>query len=95
MNNTILQIPMSKTLRDQALEAATDLGFSSLQEYIRVMLTKTAKGQTTVSINSLDETTLSPQAAARYDKMVNEVQSGKVKPEVFDKVDDLMQYLNS
>lgn len=36
MNNTVLQIPLSKDLRVKSLKAAEDLGFSSLQEVVRV-----------------------------------------------------------
>lgn len=97
MNNTIVQVPVSKTLRDQAASAAADLGFSSLQESIRLFMTNLAKREINITITpakKYDEYTLSPQAAKRYEKMTRDIDSGKVKPRSFDNVDDLMEYLN-
>ena len=42
MQRVIVQIPMSKELRDQAQAVAQDYGFSSLQEIVRVLVTKLA-----------------------------------------------------
>ena len=36
---TVLQVPMSRSLRDEATRAAKEMGFSSLQEAVRVFLT--------------------------------------------------------
>lgn len=43
MKKTVLQIPMDLELRKAAEKVALSEGFSSLQEYTRVLLTKTAK----------------------------------------------------
>jgi predicted nucleotidyltransferase len=43
MNRTILQIPMTPELKQAAEKKAGSLGFSSLQEMIRVMLTQLTK----------------------------------------------------
>jgi len=40
MDSTILQVPISKTLRDEAAVAASNMGFSSLQGAVRVFLTQ-------------------------------------------------------
>jgi hypothetical protein len=44
MDNTILQVPLSKQLRLQAAQAAEAQGFSSLQEAVRVFLQELAIG---------------------------------------------------
>lgn len=45
MKRNILQIPIQTELRKKAEKEASDLGFSSLQEMIRVMLTQITKKQ--------------------------------------------------
>ena len=45
MKRNILQIPIKAELREKAEKEASDLGFSSLQEMIRVMLTQITKKQ--------------------------------------------------
>ena len=45
MKRNILQIPIKTELREKAEKEATELGFSSLQEMIRVMLTQIIKKQ--------------------------------------------------
>ena len=90
--NTILQVPMSKELRDQATSKARNMGFSSLQETIRVFLGKLALGQ--VNIKFEETVQLSPKAIQRYNKMINEIESGKVKTKSFSDIDSMMKYLN-
>lgn len=92
-NQTILQVPIDVSLRNQALKVAEELGFSSLQETIRVFLRKLANRSLTVTFEETE--TLSPAAERRYAKMIKEVESGKVKTESFDNVEDLMTHLNS
>jgi len=43
MQRVVVQIPMSKELKEKAELISSDLGFSSLQEVIRVLLTKLSK----------------------------------------------------
>ena len=43
MAKVVLQIPVSKDLRVKAEKTALDYGFSSLQEVMRVFMTKLAK----------------------------------------------------
>ena len=38
MDNTIIQVPVTKTFRDEMVTIANNMGFSSLQDLIRFML---------------------------------------------------------
>lgn len=67
MSRTVLQIPVSKSLRSRAEEAALDYGFSSLQEIIRVFMAKLAKKAIEVTFQEVIE--LSSEAKRRYQKM--------------------------
>lgn len=92
-NKTILQIPLDVSLRDEALRAAEGLGFSSLQETVRVFLKKLANQ--TIGISFEEKENLSPKAERRYLQMVKGVQSGKVKVKSFKDVGEMMNFLNS
>lgn len=92
MNSVTLQVPMSKQLRDQATAVAERLGFSSLQEAMRVFLRKFATGE--VGIRFEEEVQLSPKAIKRYNKITDDIKSGKVKTKSFSNVDSLMKHLN-
>lgn len=94
MNNTILQIPMDKKLRDDATIAARSQGFSSLQEAVRVFLSGVARGIHRVTFEP-PEIHLSARAIHRYDKMIDEIKSKKVKTKGFTNVKDIMRYLNT
>lgn len=74
-NKTILQVPIDISLRDQALKAAENLGFSSLQETIRVFLKKLASKSITVSFEETE--TLSPAAEKRYVKMIEDYKKNR------------------
>lgn len=91
---TVLQIPMTKSLRDGAGRAAKEMGFSSLQESIRVFLRQLAEKIITVSFEP-KAIRLSPKAIKRYNRMIDEVESGKVKTVSFANVDKMMEYLHS
>ena len=95
MDTTILQIPIRKSLRDQAMVVAEDAGFSSLQEVIRLFLTKYVRKEIGVTIEQFPAVKLSARNAKRYDKMVDDYLSGNLKTKSFDNVDDLMEDLNS
>ncbi|MBI2028881.1 hypothetical protein HYT02_00495 [Candidatus Gottesmanbacteria bacterium] len=90
---TILQIPLNTDLRDGAAKEADRQGFSSLQEAVRIFLKKMADQQ--ISVNFEEKTSLSPQAVKRYDRMVDEVKSGKVKTKIFSDTKSLMKYLEN
>lgn len=93
--NTTLQVPMDKTLKSRATRAAKAMGFSSLQETVRLFLNKLARGTMRVELSSLDaDEYVSPKALARYDKMVKDIESGKVKTTVAHSVKELMEQPN-
>ena len=94
MDTTILQIPMKKILREQAMKAAEKAGFSSLQEVVRVFLAQLTDTKMKISFEH-PPVKLSPKAARRYDRMSRELDSGKVKPFVAHSVDELMGWLHS
>ena len=48
--NTVLQIPLSADLRTKSLISAREMGFSSLQEAVRVFLTNLANQTMHISI---------------------------------------------
>lgn len=92
-NTTILQIPISKSLRDEVEELVKLTGFSSLQEYIRVHLTQLKNSVIRVSTEP-KSIKLSAKNAKRYDKMTADILSGKVKTKSFTDVNSMMAYLN-
>lgn len=78
MDRVILQVPMSKTLKQQAETVASDYGFSSLQEIIRVLLNKLAKRTLDISIQETEEIThLSPAAEKRYKKAIDDIKKAR------------------
>lgn len=69
---------MDATLKSKAAKAARTMGFSSLQETVRLFLTKLASGALRVSLNTIDaDEYVSPKAIARYDKLERNIKSGK------------------
>lgn len=76
MNTTTLQIPISKTLKADATAVAREHGFSSLQEIVRVLLTKLAKRQLIVSVEELP-IFLSLKAEKRYLQMDKDFKNRK------------------
>lgn len=94
MNTTTLQIPVSKELKSSATAVAKEFGFSSLQEIVRVILTKLAGRELSLDISSTEHITLSPAAKKRYAKMTEDFRTGR-NIKSFDNIDDLMKHLNS
>lgn len=92
MDSTILQIPITKSFRDKVSEVVIEMGFSSLQDYLRLIMKKTLTKEIDVTIGP-KPIVLSARNAKRYDKMVDDVLSGRVKTKSFDNVDDLMDDL--
>lgn len=76
MDRVIVQVPMTKTLKTEAEAAAGDQGFSSIQEAIRIFLTKFAKRELAVNIGYPEEH-LSPRAERRYGKIIRDIKAGK------------------
>ena len=94
MATATLQIPIDKRVRDNATKVARQRGFSSIQEVVRVFLSQFADRCIDVSF-SPPVVKLSEKNAKRYDRMVEDVLSGKVKTKTFTHVDDLRAELNS
>lgn len=94
MNTTVLQIPVTKTLRNKAAKAATSQGFSSLQEAVRIFLNQLATSAIKITFKS-EPINLSPKAIKRYNAMIDDVESGEVKPVAFSDTNTMMEYLNS
>lgn len=82
---------MAKELKDRAELVSTDLGFSSIQEVIRVLLTKLSKREFSLKVEEAEEITyLSPAAERKFKKAVEDIKAGrniykpKNKKEFFD-----------
>lgn len=89
----ILQVPMHKDLKAKAEEVARDNGFSSLQDAIRMFLSKFAKRELAVTFEEPVER-LSPKAEKRYAKMIEDIKKGKNVTKT-ESLDELFTYLNS
>jgi len=92
MDNTILQIPMPKSLKNSAQEVAKEYGFSSLQDLMRVILTKLSRRELVVSIN--ETSTLSQKNNARYVNMSKDF-AKKQNTKSFSSAEELMSDLRS
>jgi len=89
-----MQVPLSKSLKVSSEAVARDMGFSSLQEAIRVFLQKLSNKELTFTFREPVER-LSPKAERRYAKMLKEIQEGKVKTKSFTSTDEMMAYLDA
>jgi len=94
MDSTILQVPISKSLRNEAAAAASGMGFSSLQEAVRVFLAQLQTQTVKISFEP-KPIQLSQKAIKRYNKIIDEIDSGKADLVSFDNVDDMTRYLSS
>jgi len=95
-DTTIIQVPTTKLFRDEMAQIANDMGFSSLQDLIRFNLTQIKnKFLVPTMVSAYPTIKLSPKAAARYDKMAEEIEMGKVKTVTFNNINDISNYLNS
>ncbi len=93
---TIIQVPLSAELRAAAEKKVADSGFSSLQETIRVLLTRFAKGELKIGVyeEPAEYVKLSPAKKRWYAKAVREIKAGigvtKTK-----NIDELIELLHS
>lgn len=92
MNRVVLQVPVSADLRKAAESEAKAQGFSSLQDAVRMFLNKLASKMIEVRLG--ESVQLSKRNASRYEKMVEDVQRGRIKAKAFDDVDSLIKHLN-
>ncbi|MDP3998414.1 MAG: hypothetical protein Q8P89_02265 [bacterium] len=93
MNSITLQVPINKNVRDQAALRIEKMGFSSLQEAVRLFLSKVAAGEIDVAFEP--KVTLSSRNDKRYTRMIKDVKTGKVKTKTFSDTNSLMEYLQS
>ncbi len=77
MDTTTLQVPLSKQLKASATDIAKEYGFSSLQEVVRVLLTKLSKRELNVSVEQFPAVKLSAKNEKRYAKMDEDFKNGK------------------
>ena len=95
MQRVIVQVPMSKDLKEKAEVISADLGFSSLQETIRVLLTKLSKKEFGLRVEEIEDVIyLSPVAERKFKKAQKDIISGRVSPS-FDNADDAIAWLNN
>jgi antitoxin component of RelBE/YafQ-DinJ toxin-antitoxin module len=90
MQKTILQVPISQELKINAENAAHEQGFSSLQEIVRVFLSKLAANKVEVTLESI---VLSTENEKRYLAMTKDFESNK-NVHTAQNVDDLLSQLN-
>lgn len=78
MQRVIVQVPMSKNLKEKVEVVSTDLGFSSVQEVIRVLLTKLSKREFSLIVGETEEITkLSSAAESKFKKAVADIKVGR------------------
>lgn len=77
MQRVIVQVPMDKQLKEKAEAISSDMGFSSLQEIIRILLTKLSKRELAVRLEEVEKITdLSPKAERKFKKAVEDIKAG-------------------
>lgn len=91
----MLQVPINSDLRDRAMEVAKEQGFSSLQDIVRLFVTKLANREISLHFGGPQSELASLEAIARYEQMYNDVKSGKVKTIDFDNAEDAIGYLDT
>ena len=91
MNKTVLQIPINQDLKISAEQEALSQGFSSLQELVRVFLSRIATGRIEVTLQ--ESTMLSENNEKRYLNMTNDFELGK-NIYASDSVSDLVNKLH-
>lgn len=90
----ILQVPLSKSLKEKAEAVSSDYGFSSLQEIIRILLQKISRRELTIRVQEERTTVLSPKAEKRYAKIINDIKAGKNVTKTHN-LKELMAFLES
>ena len=92
MSKIILQVPVSKDLKERAEEAASKQGFSSLQESVRLFLSELSRGNLKISFEPVVR--LTPKAESRYEEQLKDFESGR-NVESVSNVKDLLSKLNA
>lgn len=92
MQRVILQVPMDKQLKNNAEKVASQQGFSSLQEIVRVFLAQLSSNKVVVSLH--ESTKLSSINEKRYAKMTRDFESDRDVNSAKD-MNDLLSKLNA
>lgn len=91
MERIIVQVPMTRELKDKAEKTSADLGFSSLQEAIRVLLTKLSKREFSLKVEEAKEQPSQYLLSAMKQAKKNR-KAGKASP-IFSNVADDLKWL--
>lgn len=95
MQRVIVQVPMTQELKKKAEIVSSDLGFSSIQETIRVLLTKLSKKEFNLKVEEVEEVTyLSAGAEKRFKKAVRDIKAERNVTKTKN-IDELLSILNS
>lgn len=95
MQRIIVQVPMSKDLKERAEIVSSDLGFSSVQEIIRVLLTKLSKKEFSLRVEEAEKIKyLSPRAERKFKKAVEDIKAGRNVTKT-ENVEALLELLHS
>lgn len=95
MQRVIVQVPMSKDLKEKAEVVSSDLGFSSVQETIRVLLTKLSKREFSLRVEDVEEVKyLSPAAERKFKKAIEDIKAGRNVTKTKN-VNELLELLHS
>ena len=95
MQRVIVQVPMTQELKEKVEIVSSDLGFSSIQEAIRVLLTKLSKREFSLKVEEVEEITyLSPAAERKFKRAVEDIKAGRNITKTKN-INELLQFLHS
>lgn len=73
----MIQVPVSPQFRNKVEKKAKTDGFSSVQQLIRLVLSKYESGHLEVGFREAEPIKLSPEAKKRYKRMEEDFEKGK------------------
>lgn len=94
MSQTTISLPITQSTKKAAEKAATSYGFVSLTEAVKVFIQNLAKGKTSVEPKE-KVVMLSKKAIKRYNKMSDDIASGKEKVYKANSVEEFIEQLRS
>lgn len=78
MQRVIVQVPMTQELKERAEIVSSDLGFSSIQETIRVLLTKLSKREFNIKVEEVEGIVdLSLEAEKKFKRAAEDIKAGR------------------
>lgn len=89
MDTVILQVPMARSFRDDMAGFVEKMGLSSIQDYVRLIFKKSLNGELGVHVGP-KPIMLSAKNAKRYEKMVDDVLSGKEKVKKYTDIEEML-----